>query len=227
MRRLLIVIAALAGIGFIPIGTALLLDVWAEHDLPSLRTASIWTRDLLRLTPRERLYWEAAEDPNGATYIRWALRRGVDPNHGFKGWRPIDEVMYNLFGGCTPHLGPFEALARSGVDLDHDRGSEGGLLDFAAEQCRRPDLVRILLDAGADPARAGGSEGVVRRLGSAAHAPDARDLWAWLLDHDRLPCRDLGSSEARASFLERMSAGGLADLAARAEAACAAKGGGD
>ena len=30
-------------------------------------------------------FWEAA-DCHGAAYIRWALRRGVDPNHASKGW---------------------------------------------------------------------------------------------------------------------------------------------
>lgn len=219
MKRLFVVVCVLAAICLLPIGTALVLDFWEAHAYPSFTTTSIWVRDLLGITTREHLVNEAAEDSNGGAYIRWAIRRGVDPNRTTQGIRPIDWIMYHLSGGCDPPLDPFEALARSGVDLD--KGADGGLLGFAARECRRPDLVLILLAAGADPARAGGYDDLVRGLGDAAYRAEARDLWTWLLDHGAAPCGALGSIDDPASMLRRLTTGGLADLVDRATAACA------
>lgn len=223
-RRLALLSAGLIAFILLPIGVAVMLDTWEDRGAVSYRLTSIWIRHFVGVTSRETLLVEAASEPDGGTYMRWALRRRADPSSVPDGRRAMDWITHDLGGGCEPPLVPFEILARSGVELD--RGADGGLLGFVARACRRPDLVRILLDAGADPALVGGSDDLVRLLGAAAHRPDARSLWAWLLDHDATPCTALGSIDDRASMLRRLSENDLPDLAARAEAACAAKGGG-
>lgn len=204
----------------LPIAAALVLDAWESRSPASLRLTSIWVRDLLGITSRNTLVFEAAWEDEGAPYIRWALRRGADPGFKSNELRAIDSIMHVLGGGCDPPLGPFEVLARSGIELD--QGNRGGLLGFAAGECRRPDLVRILLDAGADPARAGGPAALIRDLGDRAWSPSARDLWVWLLDHGLAPCR-AADATATADTATRLAAAGQPDLAARLTAACEEK----
>lgn len=188
--------------------------------------ATLWAMEVFFVGAPEQRFGGALVTRGGEGLMRFMLATGFDADTSKDGVTPLTLAL-DLPPGSAVSPQKLEIILKAGADPDLVDGS-GSLPIVLAAMNGTAHHVRLLLDYGARPDAADGHGRSV--LDGLPDRPSvAGEMVAVLLDHGLDPCgivhRRWTTPPAEWPLTTWLADHGLADLAARAEAACTANSG--
>lgn len=201
-------------------------EAWARWPRQT-ELVELWGREILRIGRPTYRYTGAMVGDGGEGLMRFMHRAGFDPDAEVAEWTVLTFAL-DIPPGDTVSPAKLAIVLEAGADPDRRDGRGASPIVLAASNGRIEHL-RLLLDHGARPdATSSWGANVLDGLADrdVLFVADAVDL---LLSRGLDPCATVGATgdvAIRRPMAAHLAAIGLPDLAARAEAACAARGGG-